>query len=1245
MSQPSPKRIKLNQDQRGANDLEWVSVECAFKNRICTGEIFNRSGFKDPLYFLDACFPVINNRVRNVNRPLKINFVLICSFVLPKSGAVQEMCINTKNVEILPSEIDSDWYSTKIEKKLLKKLEAFQQRDSGWALRDIVKLRVNVNENRGFHGGRYRKLPKVIANKNAVINVRSKDNACFKWAILAGLYPVNIHPERASAYVSHANKLNFDNIPFPTELKHVHIFEKQNENVSVNVYGIQYSDYQWMVVSDGDDDDDDDDDDEVEEEEEKERKKQRGRCGRNKKGKNFQVVPLHVTKYHREKHVNLLMLQVKNTDIYHFYYIKNLSRLAHYSITRHNKSIVVCHRCLCYFHSKEKLDVHLTDCVQFKPVSSVMPSGDKQYVKFSNFRSKLKLPFIIYADTECMLEPVATCSRSINSNQVHLHTPFSIAYYIHCTYNDEYSEFKLYRGRDCMDWFTQQLYAIADIVNGFLARNKEMIINAEEELAFRSARNCHICEKPFQEDDVKHRDHCHFTGVYRGAAHAGCNVNYRPCFTVPVVFHNLTNYDGHFLMRSICQKTVFVDDNDNDNNDDEKITLNPGPVSILPSNMEKYKSFTKSIPVMHRGRRCSIYFRFMDSLNFLTCSLEKCASYLKPEDLKIIRKYFPNDQEFNLVNQKGIFPYEYVSNESVLLEDHLPSIDNFKSLLTGGRTVSESDYKRACDVWHLFKCKTLGEYSDLYLKIDVLLLSDVFENFRNLCIKTYELDPAHYVTSPGLAWDALLKTSKIELQLITDIEQLQFIERGIRGGIVHCSCRHAVANNRFMSNYNANIDESYIIYLDVNSLYSWAMMQHLPVSDFTWIDSKTLLDTFDVTTVPDDSDVGYILEVDLEYPENIHDLHSDLPLCPEKILPPSPPPPTTTTTTTTTDCNSTKSSAPKKLISTLYDKKNYVIHYRNLKQCLQHKLQLRKIHRILSFKQAPWMKPYIVINTEKRMRASNDFEKNFFKLMNNSVFGKTMQNVRKMVDIKLATRWGGRYGAAALIAKPNFKRSVIFNENLVGIELNKVNVVFDKPIAVGMSILDISKTLLIEFHYNYILNKFPANHVKLCYTDTDSLIYHIKTSNIYEDIKIDVHKWFDTSGYPVDNKYNLPIVNKRVVGLLKDELNGDPITEFIGLRAKMYALETESQRVMRRAKGVKQSSVNELTIDDYRNCVLNSDVKSITQYFIQSKSHVVYTIEQHKLGLSAQDDKRFILTDKINTLAWGHYRLKKYDDS
>ncbi|XP_049770800.1 uncharacterized protein LOC126109784 [Schistocerca cancellata] len=251
MTEPSPKRIKLNHDHQESNALEWVSVESAFKNRICTGEISNRGGFKDPKYFLDVCFSVFENMVRKINKPLKINFSLICNSVLPKSGDVEDKYLNTKNLNLFSSDITEEWYSTKIRDVPLKKLGKFQLRDSGRALRNIVKLCINVNENKGFYAGRHTNLPKVIAKKRAVINVHSKGNACFKWAILAALYPVSKNGHRVSAYFAHANKLNFSNIPFPTELKHVHIFEKQNESVSVNVYGIKYSDYDWMVVEGG----------------------------------------------------------------------------------------------------------------------------------------------------------------------------------------------------------------------------------------------------------------------------------------------------------------------------------------------------------------------------------------------------------------------------------------------------------------------------------------------------------------------------------------------------------------------------------------------------------------------------------------------------------------------------------------------------------------------------------------------------------------------------------------------------------------------------------------------------------------------------------------------------------------------------------------------------------------------------------------------------------------------------------
>jgi len=246
-----------------------------------------------------------------------------------------------------------------------------------------------------------------------------------------------------------------------------------------------------------------------------------------------------------------------------------------------------------------------------------------------------------------------------------------------------------------------------------------------------------------------------------------------------------------------------------------------------------------------------------------------------------------------------------------------------------------------------------------------------------------------------------------------------------------------------------------------------------------------------------DSPTGYILEVDLEYPQHLHDAHADLPFCPTRDKPPG--------------------KRETKLLATLYDKKRYVIHYRNLQQCTRHSLRVTKIHRVLKFAQSPWLRDYIQLNTDFRTRANNEFEKNLYKLMNNAVFGKTMENVRNHVDVRLLTRWDGRYGAEAMIAKPNFHSRSVFSENLVAIEMRKLEVKFDKPIYVGMCILDISKTCLYEFHHEYMLPQYREK-CKIMYTDTDSLIYHIECDDVYNIMKRDIAK-FDTSDYPIDNPY------------------------------------------------------------------------------------------------------------------------------
>ena len=381
------------------------------------------------------------------------------------------------------------------------------------------------------------------------------------------------------------------------------------------------------------------------------------------------------------------------------------------------------------------------------------------------------------------------------------------------------------------------------------------------------------------------------------------------------------------------------------------------------------------------------------------------------------------------------------------------------------------------------------------------------------------------------------------------------VEEGIRGGICHAMQHYAKVNNKYMKDYDRKKKSSYIQYLDVNNLYGKAMTEKLPVRRFKWVNDISKMDEDFVKDYGKNDNKGYILEVDADYPNKLQNLHSDLPFLPERMV-----------------INNTK-----KLVCNLNDKKNYVVHINVLKQALDHGLKLGEVHRIIEFDQEAWLKEYIYVNTELRKKANNDFEKDFFKLMNNAVFGKTMENVRKHRDIKLVKTDKKRN---KLVSEPNFHTMKLIDNNLAIIEMRKVKVKMNKPI--------------YEFWYDYVKIKYE-DRARLCYMDTDSFVVNIKTKNFYKDIAGNFKERFDTSNYIYDRP--LPTgVNKRVIGLMKDELGGDIITEFVALRPQAYSYITNDFIEMKKAKGTKKCLVK--SCDDDKRIVTSDRITSYPYGYI-----------------------------------------------
>ena len=1115
-----------------------------------------------PFEFFKSKSTYLKEFLRN-HRNIKVRFILVCLMekmirVDKSSLTVQDKAYFNSDTYINLESTDVKEILSKVIRAILEKIIIYQQNGSGCYFKEIVHLEIHTVDFNPMRGSSYIQLPDWIMRKKAIVNIRNKDDKCFLWCVLRYLHPRDRNDFRLTDLKQKENSLNTKGIKFPVRVKDISKFESLNPDIpGINVFSVN---------------------------------------------ENKKFYPLRMAQRNPQETIDLFLYEEDGK--YHHSLIKSFSRLFRSQITsRTNGKIYICKRCFTHYSKEELFQKHIEYCSTNETVAVRMPPRNSK-LSFNNTHKQLPIPFVVYADFECFTKPMNTCNPnpedSYNYNY-QKHEPSGFCLYIKGIVPNIFAPITYTKKKDT-DIAAVFVSKLADITNrlynDFYRHPKPLKLTKEEQLSFDKAETCHICSGELQSDKV--RDHCHFTGQYRGAAHNSCNLQCRKPLILPVIFHNLQGYDAHLFIKQLSNLK--------------------GELNCIPSTEEKYISFSKKIKVdeyksKRTGEMVSLNFeiRFIDSFKFLQTSLANLVGNLQPDDFYNTKEIMK--ENVDLLTRKGVYPYDYVSSIEKLSETQLPPKDQFYSKLND-EDISDEDYQHAINVWNTFKCQTIKDYHDLYLKSDVLLLADVFENFRATCLKHYNLDPAHYYTSPGLAWDACLKETGQELELLHDYDMLMMFERGIRGGITHISKRYSEANNKYMKDYNPDKPSKFIQYLDANNFYGWAMSQSLPTDGFKWMKNLTKDKVMDILEKANDSMAnpikkkGYIFEVDLEYPKELWKSHNDYPLVPEKMV----------------------VNGVEKLICHFKPHKNYVIHYRNLRQCLEMGLVITAVHRGISFNQSPWMEPYIRKNTELRKTAANSFEKDFFKLMNNSVFGKTIENIRKRQNIILVDN---RAKAVKLSSRPNFNRATIFDRNLIAIHMKKTEVYFNKPVYVGQAILDLSKTLMFNFHYNYIQKKYGYKCAKLLFTDTDSLMYEITTDDFYKDILEDVKTKFDTSDYPPGHESGiLTGVNKKVIGMFKDEVAGRQITHFVGLRPKLYSFKVEDSNTTKKCKGIKKNVVKKgINFEDYVDCLFSGEKQMRSMKIIRSENHDIYSKEVNKVALSNEDDKRKLGKDKVNTKA------------
>ena len=981
-------------------------------------------------------------------------------------------------------------------------LERAQVAGSGWNFKRVHHAWFNTIGWQPIAGGADIPLPERIAAKQACISIKTEvpggrwDDRCFELALTAWRHPPRDHPQRLNKYDEFYGEWNMRGISVPVTLNDVERFEKQN-GVRVNVYGLD---------------------------------------------DNNDVIPLQLSSYSPKTtdlpECNLLMYG-DGTDRHHFVWVVNLQRL----LRRSGSHDLYCPRCLQHWLTKSLYDRHMEgNCRDFEAVRTLMPDPDDALLQFKAVKKTLTAPFVVVAELALDTE----------------YKPVGFGMQVVCTFNPELSYYHTHSPEgDAGQEFIAALLQARTLADKHIAHNEPMKLSAEEERQYAAATHCWICHKPgfATAAQIKHnkglaaklrvRDHCHFSGKFRGAAHTGCNwsLNWRS-WKLPVLMSNLQKVQSHVIVNLLHGRLKDV--------------------HCIASNTQQLISFGFN------------RIRFVDSSRFL---------YTPP----------------------------------------------------AGTTLRETVVK-AAEAW---------------------------QSFSALCQREDGLDPSHYVSFPSYSLDCALKMradkGEKPIALFTESDMYTFIEAGIRGGISHTAKRYAKANNKHTpakgasGGYDPSKPSTYLLYLDATSLYPTCMQDALPSGDYRWEDAAEWT-AERIMAMGEADERGAIFRVNLRYPAHLHDFHSDFPCAPErKTVPNCKMSPYYDAHATARGASGEPRHPAQKLICDLEDKQHYIVHYRTLQVYLRLGLELVSVEKVLTFTQTPWLRGFVQHNAAKRQAATSKAEGDHAKLKSNSVSGKLLERVRDRIKYRLVSE---TKIARKITSKSCFKASTILSDDvfaegpatedgkrpcvrggIVGMEQRKTEVLLDKPIAAGFSVLELSKARMYAFHYETVLRKRPT--ARLLYCDTDGLIYEVQTDDVVDDIKSDpaLHGMLDCSTLPIDNPLHNTHNVKRL-GTWHEDAEFS-MTEFVALRSKVYAYRTLGADEVKKAGGIAtEVTESKLKVEHYLQCLRSGqEGERVQSVRLQSRDHVLREVTADRKGLSLQDDKRYVREDGIETWAYGHWRI------